>query len=453
METEILRRIITLNIAKIRYYLKEIRASKDFLEAPVLILENCVKESLQSMPYFDASAVRQFLEWLAQVFSIRNLPLEPEPKDLIPCIRWAQEAKKHYLKFLKAAFSTQTKQLPRWICTVFKLGRYGIACRVMVQLALEFPALFNPMTVQSVVAPALTNFTLNRQELPLTCVLRGVAASSAEEHHSRLARIWNTADPEDQFRRVCSLNLRVHAEMQLLSYYDHNSQSRPSFRFIGVSKKACYLCHMFLATHPGSFVTSSCHEKLYVSWIAPPAADSKVYRKNKAFTIELSKIMEGAAKQDLKNRLGGLKRAVPADLTAGVSLSGLTNYDLARMASQDLTRSRRDSVESSNDTPMPIVPMEKSVDSKQVLSPIEVITISRNEESCLDRGGTPPITAVVFHFTRADSTKRQDIVSIGDILDLYTNHPSWEKLVRILEANDGVSLGFKEDREFLMING
>lgn len=86
VKTEILRRIITLDIAKIRYYLKEIRASKDFLEAPILVLENYVRESLQSMTYFDASAFHQFLEWLVQVFSTRDLPLEPEPKDLMPCI-------------------------------------------------------------------------------------------------------------------------------------------------------------------------------------------------------------------------------------------------------------------------------------------------------------------------------------------------------------------------------
>ncbi|KAF1974407.1 hypothetical protein BU23DRAFT_579833 [Bimuria novae-zelandiae CBS 107.79] len=395
VEKDILRRIIALDIAKIRFYLKEIRASKDFLEPPISGLENRIRESLQSIPYFDSFAIHRFLEWLRQVFSIRDLPSELEPKDLLPCIRCAQEAKKHYLEFLKAAFSAQAKQLPRWVCTVFKLGRYGIACRALIQLASEFPALFNPMTVQSVAAPASTTSTLHRPELPLTCVLRRVAGSSAEAHHSRLARIWNTADPEAHFRRACSLNLRVHAEMQLLSFYNHNYQSRPSFRFIG------------------------------------------------ALTIELSKIMEGSAKQDLETRLGGLKRPVPADSTAGVSLSGLSNSNLARKTGQD------HSVETSKDTPRAIVPTEESVDSKQVFSPIEVISLSSIEESCFDRGEAPPITAIVFHFTRADSTTRQDIVSMGDILDPHTNYPSWKKLVRILEANDGASLGFKED---LVIN-
>jgi len=56
--------------------------------------------------------------------------------------------------------------------------------------------------------------------------------------------------------------------------------------------------------------------------------------------------MEGAARQDLETRLGNPKKPVPADLTAGVTLSGLTNSHLARTAGLDPIGSRRDFVES-----------------------------------------------------------------------------------------------------------
>lgn len=445
-ETEILLKIITLDIAKIRHYLKDIRATKDILEEPVSAIELRLRESSMSIFHADPSALQRFLKWFKQVFEIRDLPLDPEPAVLIRYIRWAQEAKQHYLEFLKGAFSTNTQQLPRWARKVLKLGRYGIACKVLVKLASEIPALFNPMIVKPVPAPVSTRFTFPEQELPLTCVLRRVVRRSANKYLSRLATVWNTVDPEAIFRTACPLTLTVHAEMQLLNFYDHNCQFKPSFRFIGVSKKSCYLCHTFLATHPESFVTSSCHQKLYVSWIPPPATDLKVYRKYKALTLQLSKKMEETAKQDLESRLGSSRRPVPAESTAGVSLSGLTSSSLARETTQHPVRSWSDSVESQNAT--------EDVESEKSLCQTEVVNLTpyEEEELYLDSSNTHPITAMVFHFMRADDATKQDIVSMGDILGPSTNYPSWAKLVKILETNDGLGLGFKEGREFFMVN-
>ena len=180
--------------------------------------------------------------------------------------------------------------------------------------------------------------------MPLSCVLRRVLGDRVEEFVPRLARIWNTTDAETHFRRACSLDLVAHAEMQLVNFYDHNRLWKPQFRFIGFSKKSCYLCHLFLTNHPDSFSVSSCHQKLYPSWIPPPAVESKVYRRCKAITIELSKVMEATPKQDLDGRLGTTRRPIPADSTAGVSLSGLTDSGLRGIASQVLAGGRVDFV-------------------------------------------------------------------------------------------------------------
>ncbi|KAL2356355.1 hypothetical protein BJ546DRAFT_838930, partial [Cryomyces antarcticus] len=75
---------------------------------------------------------------------------------------------------LKAAFSTKTQQLPRWIHMIFKLLRYSVASRALVQLASEFPALFNPMIVEPVTAPPNTRSIISENEMPLTCVLKRV---------------------------------------------------------------------------------------------------------------------------------------------------------------------------------------------------------------------------------------------------------------------------------------
>ena len=71
--------------------------------------------------------------------------------------------------------------------------------------------------------------------------------------------------------------------------------------------------------------------------MVPPAAGSSIYKRYKAIATELSKVMEATARQDLEGRLGCLQRHVPADSTAGVSLSGLTEPSIAAMVTKAST--------------------------------------------------------------------------------------------------------------------
>ena len=67
---------------------------------------------------------------------------------------------------------------------------------------------------------------------------------------------------------------RVHAEIQLLLYFERDTGSglqRP--RVICSSKSACYLCHLFFKIH-GQFYIPNTHGKLYESWKWPQARSS-----------------------------------------------------------------------------------------------------------------------------------------------------------------------------------
>ncbi|KAI9830646.1 MAG: hypothetical protein M1819_005456 [Sarea resinae] len=60
---------------------------------------------------------------------------------------------------------------------------------------------------------------------------------------------------------------RVHAEIQLVLHHDSLPKHlRP--RAIGTSKKACYLCDLFITTHGGAIVSKT-HGKLYPQWTLP----------------------------------------------------------------------------------------------------------------------------------------------------------------------------------------
>lgn len=420
--------ITSLDGIKIQSYLKDISSVSDDMRDVV--------EDFSSTPAFlQIHNASSFPEWIAHVFVIRDLPAEPTPETLVSHVQWALEARRTYLACLKAIIPNT---LPRWVCAIFKLGRYAIACLTFLHFATEFPAHFNPMLVEPAIAPRKTRFTTVREDVPLASVLRRLAGGQEVIHYlSQLAQIWGVRDAEAHFRNTCTLQLAVHAEMQLLNFYDNNPERRPPFRFIGVSKKSCFLCQRFLASHPQSFNVSSCHQKLYLNWRPPPAADTTVYRQYKAIVTGLSKAMESIAKHDLQNRLG-LHRPVPPDSTAGVSASGLMDFKKG---------TRNISVASARSVAREVTPPFHPIPLVDISPPDE--ELCRRPDNRFDVADSFPTTEMVFHVMRLNETQRQDIVAIRDIMDHHSGEPSWEKLVDLLVNESGVCL---KDGDFLMVN-
>ncbi len=303
---------------KIRYYLKNLHDVEDILDECISAVESCIIESFTS-----TSTSQQFLKWFEHIFAIKNLSVNLKLEILIRSIQWVQKVKSHYLDFLKTAFFDKIQLLLRWVYTIFKLRRYDIAFRALVQLAYELSAFLNSMIVESVTASSRTSFTIFENEISLICVLRRIVEARTKKYISHLANVWNVVNVENHFQRACFLNLIVHAEMQLVNFYDHNRQCKSFFRFIEVSKKSCYLCHMFLTTHLEFFCISFCHQKLYLSWISSSTTDLSVYRQYKIIIRELSKLMKTAAKHDLADCLDDERRSVSSNFTARVSLSDL----------------------------------------------------------------------------------------------------------------------------------
>ncbi|KAL1845423.1 hypothetical protein Plec18170_009779 [Paecilomyces lecythidis] len=449
----ILLKIVQLDIARIQDYLRNVQ---DHRKKASYSRSDVSARILKSRPDTTLSDLELFFEWLENVLADK-----PDThSDLVRYIKIVQKAKRDYVDLLSVAFSNDGQPTPRWVAVLYKLGRYAVASRVFVQLAVEFPALFNPMTVEAIPAPDKTPFS--RNEISLDLVLRRLIGNREEEYRSRLARVWAQTDVETYFREQFPTSLAVHAEMQLLGFYDHDPQKLPSFRFIGVSKKSCYLCDKFLAIHPKSFRVSACHQKLYVSWIPPHSADSRIYAGYRSLTTTLTKTMETVAMQDLLQRLGTPRRQVPADSSAGVSFTGLS------MSGSMQTRTRvsitpavgveRSRTENSGSGTCNVRQLD------QLLRPADP-TSEETRSRALDHSSACdftedfnsykepcPFSNMVFHFVRIDNFEGQDIVHIDDILDLRTQRPSWEKLVTLLEADSDSGLSYRRQMDTLMVN-
>jgi hypothetical protein len=113
--------------------------------------------------------------------------------------------------------------------------------------------------------------------------------------------------------------------------------------------------------------------------------------------------------------------------------------------------------------------MERETTTSEMLHTIEVVDLASPDdeiepsifsptatvsptEQFLANGKSTSTSSTVFHFMRADDTNRQDIISMGEILEPSTKNPSWAKLVEILQASDDFGLAFKVSRELPTVN-
>ncbi|KMP10261.1 hypothetical protein CIRG_09942 [Coccidioides immitis RMSCC 2394] len=446
-EADILSKIVHLDISRLREYVNYIRSHQTVLPHSRLKIQEQV---LKIIPDLSQSAMEAFLEWLGSMLQMDGLEATPETEIIIRYLKLAQNARHNYLEPLKALFSMEGFHWQKWSSSVFKLGRYGVASKALSQLAAEAPHLFNPMTVHAVTAPA---------------------GATADQYLSRLAGIWAGSDPEQSFHQQCPDALAVHAELQLAAFYDLHPEHRPSFRFIGVSKKSCYLCDRFLAVYPQSMSTSACHQKLYLSWIPPPTSSPQVYATYKTLVLKLTQVMEATIRQELIHRLGGPRRQVPPDSTCGVSLSGLTERSTIPVVSGALLSSqtclepmppqfnkRAENVHGSLEIlePMCVLPRSASSLPAATLSgPDSNMALSRDGEWATKNEIQSPFNDIVAHFKRADDVSKQDIIQISDVIDPETHTPSWAKLVKILEteSDNDIGLRFKKDTDLMTLNG
>jgi hypothetical protein len=71
--------------------------------------------------------------------------------------------------------------------------------------------------------------------------------------------------------RERSAKTRVHAELLLMDHLERNGCTflDGCEKYIGCSKPACYLCHMYITHHPSHYVLPASHNKVYINWRLP----------------------------------------------------------------------------------------------------------------------------------------------------------------------------------------
>ncbi|KAK0377461.1 hypothetical protein CLIM01_05189 [Colletotrichum limetticola] len=392
----VLLKMISLDKAKIWYYLADLRKHR----SEILRLEQFLPKLSST---FEVNEVERFTAWMGKFSAITTIATGAPPSELLPYILWAEKAKWELSTYIEALFSVQSIPVPSWIYSIYKLGRYGVASIALCKLPAEFPALFCPMRIEPIEPISRLEFSIEKGERPLRDVLRRIAGDQEEEFARRLATIWCVTDPEPRFQKACRLDLAVHAEMQLIGFYDRNPELMPSFRFMG---------------------------------------------------------MEATARRELQRRIGSA-RAFQLDSTAGVSLTGLVDYrPLSPAESVDTSDAPFPP------DPLPEPPLEPSEDDYSDDHTGVSLEIDKETPPTESEGKRPGETIIspsrasrgehstaefVFNIIRTGNPQRRELVVLEDILDT-SQKPSWRKLIEILSNDEHFGVGFVEREEFLMVN-
>ena len=264
-----------------------------------------------------------FRRWVSNLPALFSLPVDAGPLTLIPHIKWASRARWAYSRQLKSLLCPDKEHMPLWVNTIYKLGRYYAATEAMIKFASSQPEIFRSIRIEAVECPRQQLFSVQDWK-PLTSLLRRLDKTNHIHLMARLSQTWLETNTDAYFRKKCKRTLTVHAEMQLLIFYDTHPELIPRLLFMGTSKKACYLCDRFLFLHPLKMVISASHQKIWPSWM-PPSCTGPSMQMYKDLVRALKDDMEKAAARDLHGELG--RRQSPnQDSTAGPPITFTSTF-------------------------------------------------------------------------------------------------------------------------------
>lgn len=155
-----------------------------------------------------------------------------------------------------------------------RLVQYRFAACYLLHAARKYPS-FRNIEVQEVRVPTNEQrdhhreIPLNRSGLFSRCMAGEDTLSRA--HFERRLYVHtrkNAADVRRKIDKHIQQEKRVHAEIQLLLYYEQHPEIDRHPRIICSSKHACFLCNLFINSH-GRFHIPGSHGRIYPRWRIP----------------------------------------------------------------------------------------------------------------------------------------------------------------------------------------
>ncbi len=161
--------------------------------------------------------------------------------------------------FLEFVYQHQRTRIAKMMEQMGKISKFYRCAVTIVQVAAKFCGDVSHICVKTLASSKRAiDLLSSRTPKDLTSRLPLATRSRLQgqtEAAKRLLRRWR--------------GYVVHAEMQLVLFYETQPEIRLAYNYIGVSKRSCHLCATFIRFH-GKFVMEGAHQQLYCLWTIPP---------------------------------------------------------------------------------------------------------------------------------------------------------------------------------------
>jgi len=156
---------------------------------------------------------------------------------------------------------------------ITKLGRYVSSSVNLLRSAQEY-SVFISIKVQIIKLSPPPPLSYKDSDSIIDCLSDRFAKNGGREKvisclqaPNGASKVQGSVQIENDLRQLATLDCAVHAEIQILFHYAVN-QPLTCPRVICSTKRACYLCNLFLKLD-GRFFTPSSHGRLYEKWVIP----------------------------------------------------------------------------------------------------------------------------------------------------------------------------------------
>ncbi|KAJ5814099.1 uncharacterized protein N7503_000849 [Penicillium pulvis] len=291
-----------------------------FRENPALLR---IKANVQLRA--DRDSIIKLRTWFAANLSKDGIPLQESD---MPTLALSSYRDQDVFKALydHPGNAEQSRHFERLSKLLYKLGKHVSQCKRLILATMGLRSqLARGLRIETINRSPEKRITLSARTCNIKMISNRMFSLPAEREQflRQLQQIYS----EDELDRVLSRDLcksktRVHAELLVL---DHFEQTRGRFlfeqdRYIGCSKPACYLCHLFITCHPGKYAIPPSHQKLYTAWRLPDihASGSNAairYRDQKDILSRMTDTVRRNLTNDIATSAG--RRMNHADSTAG----------------------------------------------------------------------------------------------------------------------------------------
>lgn len=282
-DAQVYTSIISLHLSKVLYHLGEIREPlklvQEALEAHVSAgsAEEDDPQRIAALAALSAGELKRLQTWL---------------RSFVAQVVSADEAGEKRIPVAAMSAAYQVRRSPvfghlEMLCRsvgchvvgvhMVKLGRYKAACKTLMHSCQKWPGMFVGMRVEGV--PEFKDVDVPNSTIPprptregeirrtLGEIIRRDDAEAVEAAVEEGVQALLPTISEEQFVTAWAAreaSCTGHPEIRLVEFYDANSWVRPisgstdprerEVRYIGMSKKPCYLCQLFVDRHPLRFI-------------------------------------------------------------------------------------------------------------------------------------------------------------------------------------------------------